>query len=1506
MAKMPREAEPAPAAARRRRRKRRDLVGIAATVLCALFALVGLLPVAVGFVARTPAVEQWAARETARILREELKVEARYAVDVQPWPLAVALEGVVVDSDDGGAPLLRVEQATVRPRIFSLLAGKLDVGRVELIGPVVRAIVKNGELVNFRPHVPERETESEGDSGEAELPFEALAITDGRVDVVIDDLRATAHAIDVDLTNEGGGVLEVALRASGGTVTRRRAVPGRAWEDALDEDVVCRIEARVRKDERGVLVRRLHLAGVTDVDPDPGTRPECEQPEDDSRLFSVRLGGVRVTPPAKDVLLPALSGRVTARIPVGLVHRALSLAHTTGFAEIDLDIEDLGDPLGATPRLPSTTGTFRAVGAGIDGKVFGERIEGEVSTLGGRVDLRKVRARWADGDFELDEIALEPFAPGVTLQVKRIRVAGVEMTGILRDMGVHPSAHVGWTIDRASFDRFGGTLSPIDLQGLVTARSHDFGIYDRPWRSEVKRRMFGVARGDIRGNFTVEKRGVHLRDMHVDLGKSKVLASVLIGFANDFALDVKKGTSIDLSEISPLVTVPIEGTMEVTATGRGDFSAPIIDGELSIDRLVLGGFRAGRVEHAKAHFVPLKVELSEVVIRPPPTPAPLAPAALASSAPPPAPPTSLVTSPRMLLDFESGADILVDADLDTRREAGVRLKDFLRVFKFVEDLPEGTKRASDPLFEGIDGWAKGVAHVRYALGGREDRCGTGSLKVRTTMHVDGPRLMGEAFESGDVDVDFAWDDTDAGAAGMDVQVNSASLRDAAGSVLIEAGVRRGGALRGNVVVSGMPLGAIEALGAGADRLDGNLSIVGELGGNVAAPAGRFDVSLSPLRVGRATLPPSRLELVMEPAAAPPTELTRCKNPRGRAFDWTTYEADRSAGIFRVAGQLFGGQIRFDDLAVTQQRSPVVRGIVVATDLDVGALLGLVPQLAFATAPPKGRASALIEVRRLPLRAPQLADASLVLRKIDMEWNDTRLVLEQETNRLWLVDDELTVPDVRFSVRGSSGARVDVTVGGEIERLTTAPVLGVDLRIDPVRLERLAAEVEGIDRVGGELGARLSVRGPIAKPRYSGAASLRDGSVRFTGTTLGLDQVAVDVVVDGGEVRIVRGTGQIGGGTVAVTGRMPLEGLGFGTATASITAKQVRLPLADGIDVTADADLEATYRPPAMGSGPPSLPEVRGTVSIVSFRYTRPITMSLDLSNLTGKAKRTEVEAYDPSGDAVRFEIDVVSPRPLAFQNNLIDMRVEVVEPGITVAGTNQRFGARGSLRVLPESKLQLRNHQFDVREGTVRFDDLERLEPQVDLRAETEFRRYAAAGSEDATDTSTSGGATSGQWDITLRARGEIDALKLELSSDPPLSQDDILLLLTVGMTRAEVDRSLATSLGETVGLEALSQLTGADRAVKSAVPIIDYFHFGSSYSSTTGRTEPNVTVGKRLSEDVRASVTTTLTERDVTTTLEWRLSKIMSVLGSYDNSTTEASSLGNIGADLRWRLEFE
>jgi translocation and assembly module TamB len=110
------------------------------------------------------------------------------------------------------------------------------------------------------------------------------------------------------------------------------------------------------------------------------------------------------------------------------------------------------------------------------------------------------------------------------------------------------------------------------------------------------------------------------------------------------------------------------------------------------------------------------------------------------------------------------------------------------------------------------------------------------------------------------------------------------------------------------------------------------------------------------------------------------------------------------------------------------------------------------------------------------------------------------------------------------------------------------------------------------------------------------------------------------------------------------------------------------------------------------------------------------------------------------------------------------------------------------------------------------------------------------------------------------------------------------------------------------VALEALGSLTGADDAVTEAIPVIDEFRFGSAYSSRTGRTEPTITIGKRLTERIRAYVTSGVnSSREVRSNVQWQLNPQVSVEGSYDNvNNISSGGLGNLGADIRWRLEFD
>ena len=349
----------------------------------------------------------------------------------------------------------------------------------------------------------------------------------------------------------------------------------------------------------------------------------------------------------------------------------------------------------------------------------------------------------------------------------------------------------------------------------------------------------------------------------------------------------------------------------------------------------------------------------------------------------------------------------------------------------------------------------------------------------------------------------------------------------------------------------------------------------------------------------------------------------------------------------------------------------------------------------------------------------------------------------------------------------------------------------------------------------------------------------------------------------------------------------------------------------------DADLHATYDPKIRAGAAGAIPHLTGDVTIDSLAYTRPITMSANLPSFGTRAKRTEVNAYDPALDALALDLRVRSAAPIVIKNNLVEVQLGVDSGTLQVTGTNQRIGLRGALRALPGGRLHFQANEFEVRQALIRFDDPTRIAPNVDITAVTEYRRYsdtsagaaAGAGSGDGSSAASIGSTRGGSlWRITLHAYGDADDLRVDMTSEPALSQEDIVLLLTVGMTRAELDQLAASSIGASIASNALGAASGADRAVKQAIPIIDDFRFGSAYSTATGKTEPQLTVGKRLTNDLRASVTAGLSEdRELRSNIEWRLSNRLSVQGSYDNiNDVSSSALGNLGMDFRWRLEFE
>lgn len=1466
--------------------RRRDWGALGAKMLCLLFALVGVLPLSLGFIAKTDAARAWASEETSRALRDSLGVDARYQLAISLLPLRLTLENLELDSTDGLGPALRARSASISPRVFSLIAGRVDIGDIEIEGAEHRLVIRDGQLVNLDLKLPAQTD----DATLKRAPFTSVAITDAQFRLEIDGVQIVTGVVDIDVFAEPDGSFETAIRANNARVHYPprffvgRSGSGGDQDDGAadnpsedvptwDSDVLCSLDARLRIDPEGLLLRRLSLMGTIDTDPAQDTDPDClvdAQAGDNPGRIAVRASQLRVDRTGGSGPY-RVAGNVMLRAPLDAANR-FGGTNLRGWLGLSGEVRYDGNS-----KLPDFSGNLQLGEMMLGRKRVLEGAQGQLTVDEDRVRLPEINVGYAGGKVTLTDVELSPFVTGMPLTTAKVEADDVNFSKLVRDVGVTPNTIVRWQLDKILVDNFGGTLDPPNLDGDLRANTSRFQLTDKAYHDPARKHLFGVnPAASIRTRFGVRPDSIQFNDSTVQFGNSSLRATVHVGFESWIRLDVPDA-SLDLSDISPLVAIPMQGLAELSAKMEGHAANPLLEGKIKVDNFIFGGFPIGDISQAAVQFRPMRVAITDGIVTKR---------------------GSRLSVPSAVLDFNGPHEVQADAVINSRN---LDLQDFLHMWHFQKD----------PLWQTTTGQAELKTRVRFVLGGPRDACGAGDLRVDGHLKLAGLNLLDERYSSGNSDVDFRWRDPLAGYHGVRLNLPNIQLAKGTGTILGSFRIDEGARVKGDFVASSIPLRRLQSMGGLAQLVSADVSATATLGGTLDELEADVRATLGPALVGRTLLPPSRLGISLRPTPSrvkfkPLRSGCNRAVPEPKSAD----PEDFIAGVYHVNGQLFGDRVRFDGFTITRQRSKVARGGVIFDRLALGPLIELHPDIAGAKQRPSGELTGRADLGRWPLADPFGATASLSVNRLWIKHRGFR-VQTKPFEGLRMGARKLHLPELSLSAATDAGQTTEFSLNGSVDRLGTKPQLDLEMALQPVQLSTWAAMLPTAEELQGVLQGKMSLRGPVDRLKHEGGFSLRQGRVAVRGMDLQWDKVDIDLALNNDKLTVKSASAELNGGRVRARGTAPLRGLSVGRYRGVIEARDVRLPTAQGMRATVDATLETTWQPP-MGQTTAELPKITGEVSVKSFEYTRPVSMNADIVDLARRGTRTQFESYDPTKDVVELDMIVTSERPLRLVNNLIDARLNVEKTGLRLTGTNQRFGMRGRIMVVPGGLVRLRRNEFEIQSGEVRFDDPTQIAPRVDVTATTEYRRYSSGVGTAADVAALTGGATgaaaSGEWRISMHAHGDADNLKLDLSSEPKLSQDDIFLLLTVGLTRAELDQAQSASVGESVALEALGSLTGADAAVTNAVPVIDEFKFGSAYSSRTGRTEPTVTIGKRLTERIRAFVTSGLSEaREVRSNLEWRLNRGVSVEGSYDNvNDISSSGLGNLGADVRWRLEFE
>ncbi len=488
------------------------------------------------------------------------------------------------------------------------------------------------------------------------------------------------------------------------------------------------------------------------------------------------------------------------------------------------------------------------------------------------------------------------------------------------------------------------------------------------------------------------------------------------------------------------------------------------------------------------------------------------------------------------------------------------------------------------------------------------------------------------------------------------------------------------------------------------------------------------------------------------------------------------------------------------------------------------------------------------------------------------WRDS--AVELRLDRFTVARGEVQVANVgpvRAAWRNGGAVVQSLTLKGPTTEIAAEGTWGptvADLRTrGSIDLRLLSSLAPDLERTSGRLDFTASFSGPARNPGVAGSAELSEGRLALKGQDLQIRALTGRADFSESRVMVQELNGFLNDGRVKIRGDARLDHLSLSTVQIGVDLEDVTVQIKPEVPITVSAALLFAQK------GGKSL--LSGNVEVVRFRYTQPLALDTLLAN-TGKRSLPQDEKPQ---EWLWFDVNATAGDEVRVENNLARARLA---GKVKLSGTNVKPVLIGAIEATEGAQAFFRGNTFAVSRALLQFNG---QWPTLDLAMQSQVREYL----------------------VSVKAFGKLEDPKLSLSSEPSLSEADILSLLTLGVTTRE---SLQTQGGAGLAAEALMSVSGLDQQVQKflqrSVGLKDQqVRLTTTFNETTGTTEPSVTWESKVLDNWKVGITQPVTGKGTRAQAEYRHNQKVSAKAQWDNQTS-TSPVGNFGADVRFRFEWE
>jgi translocation and assembly module TamB len=460
----------------------------------------------------------------------------------------------------------------------------------------------------------------------------------------------------------------------------------------------------------------------------------------------------------------------------------------------------------------------------------------------------------------------------------------------------------------------------------------------------------------------------------------------------------------------------------------------------------------------------------------------------------------------------------------------------------------------------------------------------------------------------------------------------------------------------------------------------------------------------------------------------------------------------------------------------------------------------------------------------------------------------------------------------FTLRGANTA---FTVSG-----ARAPGGAVDADVSGTLDLRLAGGLfPGIRKLAGQLALEAHVSGTLEDPVLVGAGRVEDGSFRLDGVPVAFGGLRGPLAFSQNRVLFDRVDGAVNGGRARFAGEVGLLRLRPDRFRIEGVLDEVPMAVPVWIPVVLSGRAE--------WAGTPAESALTGRLRVVRSRYTENV--GLDKSVFEAR-RRAVVPArpYDQALEWLRFDVQLVVDGDVRVEN---DLARGPVRGEVTLTGTLAQPGMVGTLAMGEGSQATFRGNEFVLQQAMMTFSDRHRLAMAIDVHGQSQVRDYQ----------------------IFMHAFGPLEDPQLDLTSSPPLSQQDLITLLSLGFTTRDAAAGAGVGgVARAAAAQALFTASGLDEQVRRFLPrggglLRDLdVRITSVYSEGTGQVEPRAEFESWVLRDrLRLRYQAPLgSSRGQRAQAELRLGRRTALQYQWDNDNPDVAT-GDHGLDLKLRLEW-